>query len=86
MLGKLHRDTIKHYECQLKNIKETETLREFLAYNEARCEVKANVVKTTDCTKNNEVENNIVTAANIVSGNVASNNSFGMLPTAMISE
>lgn len=37
LLSKLHRDTIKHYECQLKNIKETETLQEFLTYIESRC-------------------------------------------------
>lgn len=30
LLSKLHRDTIKHYECQLSNVKETESLREFL--------------------------------------------------------
>lgn len=37
LLGKLHRDTIRHYECQLRNIRETETLKEFLGYIEARC-------------------------------------------------
>lgn len=182
LLGKLHRDTIKHYECQLKNIKETESLQEFLKYIESRClaiqsselksfgneksnfnpnlnsntkersinclycnelhylfkcqkflkldpkersnyirnkklcvncfglhkldecrskysckicnkkhhyllhygrEVKANVAKTTDTTKNDEIERNISSAsANIVS-NVAAN-SFGMLATAMV--
>lgn len=35
--SKLHRDTIRHYECQLNNVKETESLREFLAYIESRC-------------------------------------------------
>lgn len=37
LLGKLHRDTIRHYECQLQNIKETETFQEFLSYIESRC-------------------------------------------------
>lgn len=37
LLGKLHRDTIRHYECQLNNIKEVGSLKEFLTYIEARC-------------------------------------------------
>lgn len=37
LLSKLHRDTIKHYECQLDNVKETESLRGFLSYIESRC-------------------------------------------------
>lgn len=37
LLGKLHHDTIKHYECQLINIKEVESFKEFLAYIESRC-------------------------------------------------
>lgn len=36
LLSELHHDTIKHYESQLKNVKETESLRKFLAYIESR--------------------------------------------------
>lgn len=47
LLGKLHCDTIRHYECQMKNIKETESLQECLKYIESRCLViQSSEVKT----------------------------------------
>lgn len=36
LIKKLHDDTIKHYECQLNNVREPPLLKEFLAYIENR--------------------------------------------------
>lgn len=37
LLGKLHKDTITHYECQRENVEEIKSLKDFLTYIEGRC-------------------------------------------------
>lgn len=36
IFSKLHKDTITHYECQLENIKEVESIQDVLNYIENR--------------------------------------------------
>lgn len=53
LLHKLSKDTIKHYECQLANIRETESLKEFLTYVESRCLALQSAESKSDNNSNN---------------------------------
>lgn len=60
LISKLNKDTIKHYECQLNNIKEVSTLKEFLTYVESRSLAIAASESKFNTNSNNNNNNNSV--------------------------